>query len=279
MVIIIVPVMCKEKGSPFGDPEICEKYSLAYSSLSLAIGAVYLWVYVYNIVRISSKEVGGNQVLNDKESLLLSSSDYCHVASEDHLIISSSKPVIPFLNRIKQFLTSFSEKINLKALFAPSTIAAIIGFSIGIISPLRKMLIGHDAPLHVVGDSAYMLGDAAIPALTLIIGANLFNGLKGSGIQLRIVMGILVVRYIILPLVGIFIIKGVTDIGLVPSNDKLFVFILLIQYAVPPAMNISTITQLFGAGQSECAVIMLWTYALASVSLTLWSTLFLWLVS
>lgn len=40
-----------------------------------------------------------------------------------------------------------------------------------------------------------------------------------------------------------------------------------------------TITQLFGAGESECSVIMLWTYALASVSITLWSTFFLWLVS
>lgn len=40
-----------------------------------------------------------------------------------------------------------------------------------------------------------------------------------------------------------------------------------------------TITQLFGAGESECSVIMLWTYGLASVTLMLWSTLFMWLVS
>jgi hypothetical protein len=40
-----------------------------------------------------------------------------------------------------------------------------------------------------------------------------------------------------------------------------------------------TITQLFGAGESEYSVIMLWTYALASIFLTLWSTLFMWLVA
>ena len=39
-----------------------------------------------------------------------------------------------------------------------------------------------------------------------------------------------------------------------------------------------TITQLFRAGESECSVIMLWTYGLASISLTLWSTVFMWLV-
>jgi len=39
------------------------------------------------------------------------------------------------------------------------------------------------------------------------------------------------------------------------------------------------ITQLFGTGESECSVILLWTYSLASVSLTVWSTFFMWLVS
>ena len=40
-----------------------------------------------------------------------------------------------------------------------------------------------------------------------------------------------------------------------------------------------TITQLFGAAESECSVIMLWTYALASISLTIWTTFFMWLVA
>ncbi|XP_074359097.1 uncharacterized protein LOC141698313 [Apium graveolens] len=53
----------------------------------------------------------------------------------------------------------------------------------------------------------------------------------------------------------------------------------LIQYAVPPAMNMGTTTQMFGTGETECSVIMLWTYALASVSLTLWCTFFLWLAA
>lgn len=39
-----------------------------------------------------------------------------------------------------------------------------------------------------------------------------------------------------------------------------------------------TMTQLFGVGETECSVILFYTYALASVSLTLWSTLFMWLV-
>jgi hypothetical protein len=35
--IIIIPAICKEKGSPFGDPKICHKYGMAYVSLSMAV--------------------------------------------------------------------------------------------------------------------------------------------------------------------------------------------------------------------------------------------------
>ncbi|KNA10002.1 hypothetical protein SOVF_148290 [Spinacia oleracea] len=52
--------MCKEKGSPFGAADVCERYGLAYASLSMAIGSVYFWLYAYNIVRISSKEAIAN---------------------------------------------------------------------------------------------------------------------------------------------------------------------------------------------------------------------------
>ncbi|KAK6939171.1 Membrane transport protein [Dillenia turbinata] len=120
--------------------------------------------------------------------------------------------------------------------------------------------------------------DGAIPVLSLIVGANLLKGLRGSGIRMSIIVGIIVARYIVLPLIGVFVVKGALYFGWVQSNP-LYQFVLLLQFAVPPAMNIGTITQLFGAGESECSVIMLWTYALASVSLTVWSTFFMWLVS
>lgn len=104
------------------------------------------------------------------------------------------------------------------------------------------------------------------------------SGLKGSGIRRSVVIGIVVVRYILLPLVGILVVKLAFKLGFV-LNNPLYRFILLLQFALPSAMNIGTITQLFGAGESECSVIMLWSYALASVSLTFWSTFFMWLVS
>ncbi|CAA3003527.1 uncharacterized transporter YBR287W-like [Olea europaea subsp. europaea] len=168
--------------------------------------------------------------------------------------------------------------MNLKRLFAPSTTGVIAGFVVGLVPQIRKLLIGETAPVHVIQDTALLLGDGAIPAVTLVMGGNLLRGLKGSEIQKSIILGIIIVRYVALPLLGIVIVKGATRFGLVHHNP-LYEFVLLLQFALPPAMNIGTMSQLFGAGESECSVIMLWCYALASITLTLWSTLFLWLVA
>ncbi|XP_056692202.1 protein PIN-LIKES 1 [Spinacia oleracea] len=260
--IIIVPAMCIEKGSPFGDVDTCHSYALAYASLSMALSSMFLWSYTYNIIRIFSKEnvqveAKCSQVIID-ETLFVNNTEFL-LTSVDYSLMNPDNQ-ISMSSKFKELVITFSKKINLKPLLAPSTIGVT------------------DAPLHVVEDSAYMLGGAAIPTITLILGANLLLGLKGSQIQFRIVVGIAVIRYMLLPLVGIVIIKGAIRVGILQFNP-LFQFVLLLQYAVPPAMNISTITQLFGSGQSEYSVILLWTYGLAAVSLTLWSTIFLWLVS
>lgn len=251
---------------------------MAYASFSLELGSIFTWMYTYNIIRLSARaeievvadcsEVSDEQTSGNKREPLLPSAEYF------------SRPVnqIPLSSRIQQRLITSIRKINVKALLTPSTIGAILGFMIGTIPLLRKLLIGDDAPLHVVEDSAYMLGDAAIPTITLILGANLLLGLKGSEIQIKMVIGIAAVRCILLPLLGILIVRGAVRVGII-QVDPLFQLALLLQYAVPPAMNIGTITQLFGTGQSEYSVILLWTYGLAAVFLTLWSTIFLWLVT
>eukprot|EP00268_Persea_americana_P016804 TRINITY_DN17999_c0_g1_i4.p1 TRINITY_DN17999_c0_g1~~TRINITY_DN17999_c0_g1_i4.p1 ORF type:complete len:286 (+),score=48.58 TRINITY_DN17999_c0_g1_i4:507-1364(+) len=260
------------------------------------IGAIFLWSLVYNIIRISSSGSTRDDAMNgssDETSKLLprdctrgsastkDTSIYERLEDQHAPSFENSKeliqnPKVPF--SIKQFLKKILGHLDLKKLLAPSTIGVIVGFVVGVIPLIRMALIGESAPLRVIQDSAALLGEGAIPAVSLVMGGNLLRGLRGSEIKVSLIIGMVVIRYIILPLLGIVIIKGAIHLGLVHS-DPLYQFILLLQYTVPPAMNIGTITQLFGAGESECSVIFLWMYALASVSLTLWSTFFMWLVS
>ncbi|CAD5313317.1 unnamed protein product [Arabidopsis thaliana] len=266
MPLIIIPAICNEKGSPFGDPESCEKFGLGYIALSMAIGAIYIWTYVYNLMRMLANPAG-ETAINSTSSTMPLISPKVEVAEQ-----------VGTWGKVKQRVCSVAEKINLRTIFAPSTIAALIALAVGLNPLLRKLLVGNTAPLRVIEDSVSLLGDGAIPVLTLIVGGNLLNGLRGSGINKSVIMGVVVVRYLLLPILGVFIVRGAHYLGLVTS-EPLYQFVLLLQYVVPPAMNLGTITQLFGSGESECSVILFWSYALASVSLTVWPTFFMWLVA
>jgi hypothetical protein len=52
-----------------------------------------------------------------------------------------------------------------------------------------------------------------------------------------VIAGVIVVRYILLPLLGTALVKGAVRLGLI-QPDPLYQFILHLQYTVPPAMNI-----------------------------------------
>ncbi|KAI9195832.1 hypothetical protein LWI28_018527 [Acer negundo] len=300
MLLIILPAICEENNSPFGDTSTCSKYAESYASLSLAMQCINVWSYVYFIMRISAekgiKEIntsdstntinisyGTSQIFSEiSTEALLPSNDY--PSSEDH-----SDQVEPphtrfegkmkvLLGSVKQHLEKFSEKINLKMVFSPSTIAAVVGLAIGLISPIRKVMIGDSAPLRVIQSSAQLVGEAAIPSVTLIVGANLLKGLRGPGVSPSLVIGILTIRNIILPIMGIGIVKAAHHFGLV-GTYTFYQFTLMLQYSIPPAVNIGTIAQMIGSGESEFSVIMLWSYAVAIVSLTLWLTFYMWLLT
>ncbi|WVZ12302.1 hypothetical protein V8G54_016832 [Vigna mungo] len=270
--VIIIPDICKDKGSPFGDSNICYQYGMAYASLSMAVGAVYIWIYVYNIMRISAsivpkeehrtssftQEASGeildflseeedpknpdNMGDDDAYTLLLSSNQ-----SEEKVKVSISA-------KIKDSLGKFFGNSNFKAVFSPTTLGSIVGFIVGVVPLIRKLMIGSDAPLHVIEDSVTMLGYVCNPKLPyrfvstplwqwqilnnfLISWMNIETGLKGADTSFCTIIGILVVRYIILPILGILVIKGATQLGLV-QPDPLYQFVLLLEYALPPAMAI-----------------------------------------
>ncbi|KAK9129145.1 hypothetical protein Sjap_009632 [Stephania japonica] len=298
LLLVIIPAVCKEKSSPFGDPNVCQEYGMAYASLSLAIGSIYLWSYVYNVMRVSSnKSIQGNEQKlpidnTNKEADGLPSKSCIEAPlppkegfrSEENagqLALPYNKPgediKVYWLLKFNKAL-KIPSRNSLKKLFTPSTIGAIVGLFIGVVPQIRGLLIGDSAPLRVVEDSFFLLFIQDCQENLLICSSCRHLGLKGSGVQASVIVGVVLVRYVLLPLFGILVVKGATHIGLIHS-EPLYRFVLLLQYAVPPAMNIGTITQLFGVAENECSIIMLWTYALASISLSLWSILFMWLVS
>lgn len=293
IVIIIVPAICTEEGSPFGDHNICSSKGLSYSSFSMALGGLFIWTYTYQLIRSSSMKfdafkaskeavMSANKDLEANEKTQLLNGQVQESAVEhtkSHAIVYQGSAGNQE-NKQESLWNKFTGVMYqiLEELMAPPTVGMILGFLFGTISWLKYLMIGEKAPLRVLQDSVELLGNATIPCITLILGGNLAQGFRDATVKPMVIVAILCVRYLILPVVGISVVKAVSSFGWLPS-DPLFHFVLMLQFSVPPAMNIGTITQLFNVGQAECSVIFLWTYIVAAFALTLWSTIYMWILS
>lgn len=299
--IVIIPAICFQKGGPFGNRDACHSAALSYSSFSMALGGVFIWTYTYQIMRSRSmkfKALEAAEVLKvpnrDHEAhpqsrLLQDARDDPNVAvqisapnsrecsgnqnANTMVDQSSSKVSETFCRR---FLGTFGQ--ILEELKAPPTIATFLGFLFGGVIWLRNLIIGDDAPFAVIQNSIQLMGEGTIPCITILLGGNLTQGLRSSSVKVWSIIGIIVSKYIVIPTIGLCIVKMVASLNMLPPSP-LFQYVLVMQYAMPPAVNISTMAELFDVGQEECSVILFWTYGAAAIALTLWSTLLIWLLS
>lgn len=275
ILLIIIPAICTQSGSPFGDHDVCKANGLSYSSFSMAAGCFYIWTYTYQLIRNSA--VKYNEMKNSEDLLIkeinkdFDANETSHLLNEGQEHVDPENPTMVYKdlasNENKEVSSSRlveTLKNILEELLAPPTIGAIAGLIFGAVPWLKKLLIGDNAVLRVIQDSITLLGDGTIPCITLILGGNLIQGLRNANIRYVIIITIIVVRYLILPAIAIGVVKAAGALGLLPS-DPLFSFVLMIQFVVPPAMNISTMTQLFNVAQEECSVLTMWTYVGVSV--------------
>ncbi|BAT99860.1 hypothetical protein LR48_Vigan06g061600 [Vigna angularis] len=298
--LVIIPAICDEKGGPFGERDVCRSNGLSYASFSMALGGIFIWTYTLQtiksrslkfkaleaaeIMKVPNKEFDANA-----ETLLLKDNDIQNTIevptstyygdTENQIPVdqdqsSGSEKTESLWHRIVEVISQFLEE-----LMSPPAIATFLGFLFGGVAWLRNLIIGDSAPLRVIQDSLQLLGNGTIPCITLLLGGNLTQvGLKSSAIKPLTLISIIIGRLFLLPLIGLFIVKAAANFGLLPV-DPLFQYVLVMQYAMPPAMNISTMAQLFDVGNEECSVILLWTYSAAAIALTAWSTFLLWVLS
>ncbi|CAM0870467.1 unnamed protein product [Alopecurus aequalis] len=320
--LMIVPAICNEEDSPFGDANTCRSLGLSYVSLSMAVrssshdslcqhyhgttfwilncfmqlGNFYIWTHSYSIMKRSAQlykkgcddqpttdirkeeNSGEDQNGNSVVFLPLSSGDFCEDVPSNSVSSTSAQngvanTLMRYLRRAKDLFVEI-----LKELWSPPSVAALIGFTIGTIDKLKSLVTEEDSPLRVVQDTAKLLGDAAIPCTVLILGGNLTKGRGRTTMKPLVVVSIIVIRFVILPACGIGMVNAASKLGFLP-RCPLYRYVLLLQSTVPPAMSIGTIAQLFDVGEEECSIVFLWTHLVAALALTIWSTVFMSLVS
>ncbi|KAF7074235.1 hypothetical protein CFC21_079136 [Triticum aestivum] len=287
LLLIIVPAVCDEDGNPFGnDRSQCRSRGLPYSSLSMALGGLFIWTYTYSLMHKSGTLY---HKMQSKCVQRPADSDEEHLEGfnagdeERNEMNQIEAPLLSGKSDIadnKGFCTNLAEALHqlVQELMTPPTISAIIGFVVGLVPWLKSLIIGDGAPLRVIQDSLDLMGNGTIPCITLILGGNLIQGLRKSVLKRAVIVAIVCIRYVAMPMMGIAVVRAAHGVGFLP-HDPLYRYVLMLQFALPPAMNIGTMAQLFDVAQEECSVIYMWTYLVATVALTTWSTVFMSILS
>ncbi|KAL3697183.1 hypothetical protein R1sor_011259 [Riccia sorocarpa] len=162
-------------------------------------------------------------------------------------------------------------KYDIKRVFTPPTAAALAGLIVGLVPPLKWFFLG---PFRAFTDSADIIGQAMIPCMNLVLGASLVQGSEKCEMPLTTILGIILVRFFALPVLGMMTVKIAHDFGFLPE-DPLFRFVLMLQFTMPTAINVGTIAQLHGVGERDAALVLFYCYLAACICLTFWALIYL----
>ncbi|GAV91841.1 LOW QUALITY PROTEIN: Mem_trans domain-containing protein, partial [Cephalotus follicularis] len=110
----------------------------------------------------------------------------------------------------------------------------------------------------------------AIIIVMLVLGGKLAEGPNESRLGTRTTVGIIVARLLVLPLIGIGVIYLADRWNFLVADDKLYRFVLLLQYTTPSAILLGAIARLRGYAVREASAVIFWQHVVALFSLSLY---------
>lgn len=113
-----------------------------------------------------------------------------------------------------------------------------------------------------------MFGDCCIPALMLNMGAALAQGPGRCSPPTRLVVGVAAARLLVLPALGAGWLLAARAAGWLPAlPDPAFVLVMLLQNAVPTALNVHTLATMYRSRDAEVGATLFWQYLASCVTL------------
>ncbi|KAF3606511.1 hypothetical protein DY000_02048604 [Brassica cretica] len=111
--------------------------------------------------------------------------------------------------------------------------------------------------------------DAMIPCILLALGGNLINGPGSSKLGFKTTAAIIVGRLVLVPPAGLGIVTLADKLGFLPTDDKMFRFVLLLQHTMPTSVLSGAVANLRGCGR-ESAAVLFWVHIFAIFSMAGW---------
>jgi len=170
-------------------------------------------------------------------------------------------------------------RLKWNQILSPPVLSVLVGITLGLVPFLRQLLVECNGSLRIIMDAADLIGEGAIPCALLVLGANLADPPKSShgSTPLRALLAVSWGRLVLMPLAGCLVALGFWRYGLIP-HDPICLLVLLLEASVPPATNLIIMCQSHNRGEAAMSRILVTTYMLAVPSLTLFVSLYLWII-
>lgn len=163
-----------------------------------------------------------------------------------------------------------AEQTPIRHILQPPTIASFLAILVGMIPQVKALFFGYEAPLLFITDSLDILAGAVVPCVMLVLGGILAEGPNDSKLGIRTTIGITVARLLVLPLMGIGVVALADKLDFLVHGDKMYIFVLLLQYTTPSAILLGAIASLRGYAVSEASALLFWQHVFAVFSLSVY---------
>lgn len=174
-----------------------------------------------------------------------------------------------------------------KVVFTPPVIAVILGAVVGIVKPLRNLLVDYndfdnDMPLQWGFNAVTSFGQAAVPLNMMILGAALANIPSFSSIHWPSTLLTAFCKLVVCPAVAFCVVGSVVMTGLLQKfvpNTSLhtpFVLVACLVAATPTANNLTVMAEAYAGADSKEALSssIFVMYCFAPLTLTAWIVAF-----
>ncbi|XP_024515185.1 protein PIN-LIKES 6 isoform X2 [Selaginella moellendorffii] len=258
--LVLVGAICRDKNNPFNDPDTCNTDGVAYISYGQWVGAVIVYTFVYRMLAPPASEEEEASKL--RESLLVDHSS-SEASESDNVVPSTNSKAVA---RIKLWLQS----ARIGDILQPPVAASLLALVFGATPFLKMLFLEDDAVFYFLSDSLNILGGAMIPCIMLVLGGNLVKGPGASELGLKTTLAITVVRLVLVPPMGIAVVSLAEKLNLLPPNNKMFRFVLLLQHSMPTSILAGAVASLQGYAEQEASAILFWEHIASVVTMTGW---------
>ena len=162
-----------------------------------------------------------------------------------------------------------------RRVMSPPICAIGVGLMVGLTPPLRWLCVSEDtdagrhrrAPLAFAMQAARVLGDAAIPVNTMLLGASLAKGVVWRAVPYRTTAAVVLSKLLVMPAVALLLVGALR--AAVPSLPPILQLVMVVEASTPTANNLMMMTELAGGAASQMmSTIIFCEYLAAPLLLT-----------